>query len=81
MWENSKLFNLTLKHFSILNNKSSASFVAHITSNFLKCFSMISLAKSNFFADSASSNPDVLRKIDFSHSYEFDFPFVTFNFM
>ena len=29
-WENSKMFNLTLKYFSIFNNKPPASLVVHI---------------------------------------------------
>ena len=39
MWENSKVFIITLKYFSIFNNKSPASWVAHITRNFLTCYS------------------------------------------
>ena len=33
------------------------------------------------FADCSSNISDVLRKTTFRYSYEFDFPFVTFNVM
>ena len=35
--ENSKIFNITSKYFSFFNNKPPASWVAHITSDFLTC--------------------------------------------
>ena len=38
-WENSKMFNIAPKYFSIFNNKPPASWVAHITRNFLSCYS------------------------------------------
>ena len=39
LWENSKMLNKTAKYFSILNNKPPASWVAHITRDFLTCYS------------------------------------------
>ena len=36
---NSKMFNITSKYFTILNNKPTASWVAHITRDFLACYS------------------------------------------
>ena len=35
----SKMFNITSKYFSVFNNKSPASWVAHITMDFLTCYS------------------------------------------
>ena len=37
--ENSKIFNITSKYFSFFNNKPPASWVAHITRDFLTCYS------------------------------------------
>ena len=37
--ENSKMFNTTLKYFRFFNNKPPASRVAHITRDFLTCYS------------------------------------------
>ena len=37
--ENSKMFNITSKYFSFFNNKPPASWVAHITRDFLICYS------------------------------------------
>ena len=37
--ENSKMFNITLKYFRFFNNKPPASRVAHITRDFLTCYS------------------------------------------
>ena len=37
-WENSKMFNITLKYFSIFNNKPPASWIADITTDFLACY-------------------------------------------
>ena len=37
--ENSKMFNITSKYFSFFNNKLPASWVAHITRDFLSCYS------------------------------------------
>ena len=37
--ENSKMFNITSKYFSFFNNKPPASWVAHITRDFLTCYS------------------------------------------
>ena len=36
---NSKMFNITPKHFSFFNNKPSASLVTHITRHSLTCYS------------------------------------------
>ena len=38
-WENSKVFNITSKYFSIFNNKPPASWGAHITRDFVTCYS------------------------------------------
>ena len=38
-WENSKIFNITLKYFNIFNSKPPASWVAHMTRDFLTCYS------------------------------------------
>ena len=37
--ENSKIFNITSKYFSFFNNKPPASWVAHIATYFLTCYS------------------------------------------
>ena len=37
--ENSKMFNITLKYFIFFDNKPPASRVAHITRDFLTCYS------------------------------------------
>ena len=37
--ENSKMFNITSKYFSFFNNKPTARWVAHITKDFLTCYS------------------------------------------
>ena len=37
--ENSKMFNITSKFFSFFNNKPPASWFAHITRDFLTCYS------------------------------------------
>ena len=39
--ENSKMFNITLKYFSFFNNEPPASWVAHVTRDFLPCYSWI----------------------------------------
>ena len=39
--ENSKMFNITAKYFSIFNNKPPASWVAHIIRDFLTCYSCL----------------------------------------
>ena len=38
-YENSKMFNITSKYFSFFNNKPPASWVVHITRDFLACYS------------------------------------------
>ena len=38
MWENSKIFNVTSKYFSLFNNKLPASWARHITKDFLTCY-------------------------------------------
>ena len=37
--KNSKMFNITLKYFSLFNNKPPASSLAHIAKNFFACYS------------------------------------------
>ena len=37
--ENSRMFNITSKYFSFFDNKQPASSVAHITKDFLTCYS------------------------------------------
>ena len=37
--ENSKMLNITSKYFSVFHNKPPTSWVAHITSDFLSCYS------------------------------------------
>lgn len=37
-WGNLKMFHITSNYFSIFNNKSTASWVAHVTSGFLTCY-------------------------------------------
>ena len=39
--ENSKMFSITSKYFSFLNNKSPASRAVHITRDFLTCYSCL----------------------------------------
>ena len=39
--ENSKMYKITSKYFSFLNNKPPASWVAHVTRDFLTCYSCV----------------------------------------
>ena len=39
--ENSKMFHITSKYFSVFNNKPPASWVAHIRGDFLTCYSCL----------------------------------------
>ena len=41
MWENSKIFKISVKYFSIFYNKPPASCVAHITRDFLTSYSCL----------------------------------------
>ena len=40
-WENSKIFNITSKYYSIFNNKPPANWVAQATRDFLLCYSCL----------------------------------------
>ena len=60
-WENSKMFSITSKYFSIFNNKPPASSVADITRDFLTCYSC------SYYSSMVACNHFVECTIDLIH--------------
>ena len=80
-WENLKMFNITWKYFSIFNKKPPTNWVAHVTRDFLTCYSCSyhsSMVTLTAFVSLSSVISDPAYKTDSSHSYNFKYRNVTF---
>ena len=63
-WENSKLFQVTSKYFSIFINKPPASWAAHITRNFVTCYFCL-------YKSSTSTISTLVRELSSCYDYFF----------